>query len=155
MAKDFGVGFRYDIHHNPNNKEIGDGAVGPIICGFLLLLLIGGMFLFRYILGNSEPFLDRYSVMVGNTQSIKIHNGCYVYLAPITVEEAYVGSLSEEIVLHDVLTYAPTYKNYIEANSYIGIDIECVKDYLDEESDLTKDRDGIVWIPTHRIRTLP
>ena len=127
MNKDFGVAFNYNIKTNPRDKEVGDSAVVPIICGFLLILLLAGMFMFRHVLGNSEPFLDHYSLKEGEKQSFEIHRGCYVFIAPITTSDAYVGALPQDIVLNDVLTYVPTYKNYDEANTYIGIDADYLK----------------------------
>ncbi len=152
--KDFGIAFKYDCRTNPSNREIGDSAVVPIISGALVVVLIAGMFLFRHVLGNSEPFLDHYSYRAGATQSIEIHQGCYVFIAPITTEDAYVGSLSVDIILKDIQTYDPVYKSSNEAGSYIGISAEHLKQYLGEDSDFSKDKDGIVWISVARTRTL-
>ena len=152
----FGVGFVASVKTNPYGIKEDSSVVKIVVSICAVVALVVGMLLFRQIVGVAEPFLDLYKVSENSkTQSIEIHEGWFVFFAPITTEDAYIGSVPENCVLRDISVYSPKYREgFSETGSYIGIKASELAAYQSDEFHFSKDKDGIVWIPTNRISTL-
>jgi len=125
------------------------------VLGWLIaisVLMIAFIALFCYLKGKESYTYSYESIQRKNTTSIAISASSGVFYAPIETQDTYLGYLPERIELLDVhiydVRYMPNAKNM---GDFIGISVSLLSKYSSNDLRLDADKDGIVWIFTHRV----
>ena len=144
------AGFRSDRMSFEDEPSSGGRVFGWLLA--IVILMCAFIALFCYLKGNENYTYSYEAVQKKHTMSIAISASSGVFYAPIETQDAYLGYLPERIELFDVhiydVKYMPNAKNM---GDFIGINVNLLSEYSSNDLRLDTDKDGIVWIFSHRV----